>query len=105
MTAAENKAVEGDLDVIDTIFDPNFVGHSTLSPEPIRCPGESKEKDQKQMNLVGALHATHGELQRCRNMIRFILILAVVLLFSTLVVPVALAAANTTAASSTRARC
>jgi steroid delta-isomerase-like uncharacterized protein len=51
MSAAENKAVidrfnvalnEGNLDVIDAIFDPNFVGHSTLSPEPMRGPGEYK---------------------------------------------------------------
>ena len=47
MSVAENKAVidrfnvalnEGNLDVIDAIFDPNFIGHSPLSPEPIRGP-------------------------------------------------------------------
>ena len=47
MTAAENKAVidrfnvalnEGNLDVIDAIFDPNFIGHSTLSPNPSEAP-------------------------------------------------------------------
>jgi len=51
MTAAENKAVidrfnvalnEGNLDVIDAIFAPDFVGHSPLSPEPIRGPGGYK---------------------------------------------------------------
>ena len=45
MSATENKAIidrfnvalnEGNLDVIDAIYDPNFVGHSTLSPEPIQ---------------------------------------------------------------------
>ena len=51
MAAAENKAVidrfnvalnEGNLDVIDAIFAPDFVGHSPLSPEPIRGPGGYK---------------------------------------------------------------
>ena len=51
MAAAENKAVidrfnvalnEGNLDVIDAIFAPDFVGHSPLSPELIRGPGGYK---------------------------------------------------------------
>jgi steroid delta-isomerase-like uncharacterized protein len=51
MSIAENKATidrfnmalnAGNLDVIDAIFDPDFVGHSPLSPEPIRGPGGYK---------------------------------------------------------------
>jgi len=51
MSTAENKALidrfnaalnEGNLDVIDTIFAPDFVGHSPFSPEPIQGPGGYK---------------------------------------------------------------
>ena len=62
MSAAANKAVidrfnvalnKGNLDVIDAIFAPDFVGHSTLSPEPIRGPGGYKA-------FLAALYAGHA---------------------------------------------
>ena len=51
MSTAENKAIldrfnvalnEGNLDAVDVIFAPDFVGHSPLSPEPIQGPSGYK---------------------------------------------------------------
>jgi len=51
VSTAEHKAIldrfnaelnKGNLDAIDAIFAPDFVGHSPFSPEPIRGPGGYK---------------------------------------------------------------